>query len=143
MLSEALQRKEKCFYFASGAASGCFNCCFVLEEEIFWVGVPIVLWENGGVESWWPRELFEFYGERSGEVLLRTKLLRTKMMWYHVLAFLFVLVLFSLNDNWLLAKPLGLRRLLHGPGVLAKGFHHYQTISYGLPHRLAAEFFFF
>ena len=75
--------------------------------------------------------------------MLRAKLLRTKLMWHPVLAFLFIRVLFSFNDNWLLEKPLGLRRLLHGFGVLAKGFHHYQTISYGLPHRLAAEFFFF
>ena len=143
MLSEAFERKDKRFDFALRATSGCFDCCFVLEEEIFWVGFSIELRENGGVESGRPRELFKFYGERSCEVLLRAKLLQMKLMWHHVLTFLFIQVLFSFNDNWLLAKPLGLRRLLHGPGVLDKRFHHYQTFSYGLPHRLAAEFFFF
>ena len=142
VLSEALQRKEKCFYFASGAASGCFNCCFVLEEEIFWVGVPIVLWENGGVETWWPRELFEFHGEGRGEVLLWMKLLRMKVMWHHVLAFLLIRELFSFDENRLLAKPLRLRRLLHGSVVLTKGLHHNQTISNGLLHCLAAKFLF-
>ena len=44
MLSEALQREDERFYFASRAASGCFNGRFILEEEIFWVGVPIELW---------------------------------------------------------------------------------------------------
>ena len=143
MLSKALEREDERFYFACRATSGCFDGRFVLEEEIFWVGVPIELWENGGVQAWRPQELFELYGERRGEALLWSKLLRLNLMWHHILAFLFVRVLFSLNDNWLLAKPLGLRRLLHGPGVLAKRFHHYQTISYGLPHHLAAEFFFF
>ena len=81
MLSEALQREDKRFDFACRAASGCFDGRFVLEEEIFWVGFPIELWENGGVEAWWPRELFKFYGERCGEVLLWTKLLRTKLIW--------------------------------------------------------------
>ena len=52
MLSEALQREDERLYFACHAASGCFNGLFVLEEEIFWVGVSIELWENGGVESW-------------------------------------------------------------------------------------------
>ena len=142
MLSEALQRENECFDLARRAASSCFNGRFVLEEEVFWVGIPIELQENGGVEAWWPRELFEFYGERCGEVLLWMKLSRTKVMWHHVLAFLFVRVLFSFNENGLLAKPLRLRRLLHGSGVLAKGLHHYQTISNGLPHCLAAKFFF-
>ena len=85
MLSEALQREDKRFDFACRAASGCFDGRFVLEEEIFWVGVPIELRENGGVEAWRPRELFELYGERRGEALLWAKL-----MWHPVLAFLFV-----------------------------------------------------
>ena len=129
MLSEAFERKDKRFDFACRATSGCFDCCFVLEEEIFWVGFSIELRENGWVESGRPRELFKFYGERSCEVLLRANLLRTKLMWHPVLAFLVIRVLFSFNDNWLLAKPLRLRRLLHGPGVLAKRLHHHQTIS--------------
>ena len=54
MLTEALQREDERFYFACHAAPGCFDGLFVLEEEIFWVGVSIELWENGGVESWWP-----------------------------------------------------------------------------------------
>jgi len=95
---------------------GCFNGRFVLEEEIFWVGFPIELWKNGGVEAWWPRELFEFYREGSREVLLWMKLLRTEVMWHHVLAFLFVRELFSFDENRLLAKPLRLRCLLHWPG---------------------------
>ena len=138
MLSEALQQEEKCFYFACRAAPGCFDIRFVLNEEIFWVGFPIELWENGGVEAWWPRELFEFYGERRGEVLLWMKLSRTKVMWHHVLAFLFVRVLFSFNENGLLAEPLRLKRLLHGSGVLVKELHHYQTISKSLSHYLVA-----
>ena len=93
VLSEALQRKDKCFYFASSATSGCFDCRFVLEKEIFWVGFLIELWENGRVEAWRPWELLEFYREGRGGVLLWMKLLRTKLMWYHVLAFLFVRVL--------------------------------------------------
>ena len=143
MLSEAFQREDKCFYFACRAASRSFDGHFVLEEEVFRIGFPIKLRENGGVEVWWPRELFEFYGERRDEVLLWMKLLQMKMMWYHVLAFLFVRVLFSFNENGLLAKPLRLRRLLHRSGVLTKGPHHCQTISKGLPHGLAAKFFFF
>ena len=142
MLCEALQQEDECFDFACRSASGCFDGRFVLEEEIFWVGVPIELWENGGVEAWWPRELFEFYGERCGKVLQQTKLLRTKLMWHPVIAFLFVRVLFF-NESGLLPKPLGLRRLLHRSGVLTKGPHHCQTISKGLPHGLAAKFFFF
>ena len=124
MLSEAFERKDKRFDFACRAASGCFDCRFIIEDEIFWVGVPIELWENGGVEAWWPWEPFEFYGERCGEVLLM-KLSRMKVMWHHVLAFLFIRVLFSFYDNWFLAKPLRSRRLLHGRVVLAKRFHHY------------------
>ena len=44
MLSEALEREDKRFDFACRAASGCFDCRFVLEEEVFWVGVTIKLW---------------------------------------------------------------------------------------------------
>ena len=44
VLSEALQRKNECFDLASWAASGCFDGRFILEEEVFWVGVPIELW---------------------------------------------------------------------------------------------------
>ena len=108
-----------------------------LRRKSFWVGVSVELRENSGVEAWRTRELFELCGERRGEALLRSKL-----MWHHVLAFLFVRVLFF-NENGLLAKSLGLRRLLHGFRVLAKGLHHYQTISNGLPHCLAAKLFFF
>ena len=93
-----------------------------------------------GVEAWGPRELFEFYGEGRGGVLLWMKLLWAKLMWYHVLALLFVRVM--IFDDGLLAKPLRLRRLLHGFGVLAKGLHHYQTISKRLSHCLAAKFLF-
>ena len=117
MLSEALKRKDECFDFACRAASGCFDGRFILEEKIFWVGVFVELWENSGVEAWRPRELFELCGQRRAEALLRSKL-----MWHHVLAFLFVRVLFFFNDNGLLAEPMGLRHLLHGFGVLAKGF---------------------
>ena len=44
VLSKAFQRKDECFDLASRAASGCFDGRFVLEEEVFWVGVPIELW---------------------------------------------------------------------------------------------------
>ena len=142
MLSEALQREDKCFDFACRATSGCFDGRFVLEEKVFWVGIPIELRENGGVEAWGPRELFELCGERRGEALLRVKVLRSKLLWHHVLAFLFVRVLFFFNDNGLLAEPMWLRRLLHGSGGLAKGLHHYQTISNGLLHCLVAKLFF-
>ena len=125
MLSEAFEQEDKCFDFACRAASGCFDCHFVLEEEIFWVRFSIQLRENGWVESGRPRDLFKFYGERSCEVLLWAKLLRTKLMWHPVLAFLFIRVLFSFYDNWFLAKPLRSRHLLHGRVVLAKRFHHY------------------
>ena len=137
MLSETLEKKDNRFEFACQAASGCFDGRFVLEEEIFWVGVPIELWENGGVQAWRPQELFELCRERHGEALLRSRLLL-----HHELSFLFVRVLFF-NESGLLPKPLGLRRLLHRSGVLTKGPHHCQTISKGLPHGLAAKFFFF
>ena len=129
MLSETFEREDKRFDFACRAASGCFDCHFVLEEEIFWVGFSFELQENGGVESGRPRELFKFCGERSCEVLLRAKLLRMKLMWHPVLAFLFVRVPFFVDENGLFAKPMWLRHLLYGPGVLAKRLHHYQTIS--------------
>ena len=90
MLSEALQREDKRFDFACRASSGCFDGRFVLEEEVFWVGIPIELRENGGVEAWRPQELFELCRERRGEALLRAKVLRSKLLWHHVLAFLFV-----------------------------------------------------
>ena len=51
MLSEALQRKNEYFDLASRAASGCFDGRFVLEEEIFWVGVSVELQENSWVEA--------------------------------------------------------------------------------------------
>ena len=51
VLSEALQRENECFDLASRAASGCFDGRFVLEEKVFWVGIPIELRENGGVEA--------------------------------------------------------------------------------------------
>jgi len=85
---------------------GCFNGRFVLEEEIFWVGFPIELWRNGGVEAWWPRELFEFYRERCGDVLLWMELLRTKLVWHPIFAFLFVRIPFFVDENGLLAKPM-------------------------------------
>jgi len=59
MLREAFQRKNECFDLASWASSGCFNGRFVLEEEIFWVGFSVELWENSWVEAWRPREFFE------------------------------------------------------------------------------------
>ena len=86
------------------------------------------------------RELFEFYREGRGEVLL-WMLLRTKLVRYHILAILFVRVLIF-DEDGLLVKPLRLWRLLHASGVLAKGLHHHQTISNGLPHCLAAKFLF-
>ena len=93
MLSESLQREDECFYFASRATYGRFDGCFVLEEEIFWIRVPIELWEDGWVETWRPRDLFEFYGEGGGGVLLWVMLLWAKLVWYLVLVFLFVRVL--------------------------------------------------
>ena len=54
MLSEALERKDNRLDFACQAASGCFDGHFVLEEEIFWIGVSIELRENSGVEAWRP-----------------------------------------------------------------------------------------
>ena len=71
------------------------------------------------------------------EVFLWMKLSRMKVLWHHILAFLFVRELFS-NENGLLAKPLRLKRLLHGSGVLVKELHHYQTISKSLSHYLVA-----
>ena len=44
MLCEALQREDECFDFACRSTSRCFDGRFVLEEEVFWVGVPIELW---------------------------------------------------------------------------------------------------
>ena len=46
VVREALQRKDECFDLARRAASGCFDGRFVLEEEIFWVGVTVKLREN-------------------------------------------------------------------------------------------------
>ena len=125
MLCEALQREDECFDFACRSTSRCFDGRFVLEEEVFWVGVPIELWWDGEVEAWRPRELFEFDREGRGEVFLWMKLSRTKVLWHHVLAILFVRELFS-NENGLLVKPLRMRRLLHRSGVLAKRLHHNQ-----------------
>ena len=70
VVREALQRKDECFDLASRAASGRFDGRFVLEEEIFWVGVSVELRKNSWVEPWRPRELFELCRERCGEALL-------------------------------------------------------------------------
>ena len=137
MLSEAFEREDKRFDFACRAASGCFDCRFVLEEEIFWVGFAIELRENGGVESGRPRELFEFCRERRGEALLWSKL-----MMHRVLSFLFIRVLLFFDEDGLLEKPARLRRLLHGLQGLARGFQHCQAITDGLPHCFAAKLFF-
>ena len=142
MLSEALEREDQRFDFACRATSGCLDCCFVLEDEIFWIGVSVELRENSGVEAWRLRELFELCGERRGEVLLWMKLSRTKVMWHHVLAFLFVRVLLFFDEDGLLEKPVRLRRLLHGPRGLARRFQHCQTITDGLLHCFAAKLFF-
>ena len=85
VLSGALQRKNECFDLASRAASGRFVCCFILEEEIFWVGVSVKLWEDCWVEAWRPRELFELRRERRAKALLWPMLMR-----YYLFAFLFV-----------------------------------------------------
>ena len=69
MLCEALQQEDECFDFACRSTSGCFDGRFVLEEEIFWVGVSVELWKNSWVEAWSPRELFELYRKRRGEAL--------------------------------------------------------------------------
>ena len=108
VLSEAFKGKNECFDFACRAASGCFDGRLVLEEEIFWVGVSVELRENSGVEAWRPRELFELCREGRGEALLRTKL-----MLYHVLSFLFIRVLPFFDENGLLEKPMRLRCLLY------------------------------
>ena len=76
VLSEAFERKNEYFDFAYRAASGCFDGRFVLEEEIFWVGVSVELWKNSWVEAWRPQELFELCRERRGEALLRPVLMR-------------------------------------------------------------------
>ena len=138
MLSEALKRKDECFDFACRAASGCFDGRFILEETIFWVGVSVELWENSRVEAWRPRELFELCRVGRGEALPRTKL-----MLHHVLSFLFVRVLPFFDENGLLEKPMRLRHLLYSFKGLARRLHHYQVISDGLPHCLAAKLFFF
>ena len=64
------------------------------------------------------------------------------LMRNRVLAFLFIRVGIFLDENGLLAKPLGLRCLQHGLRGLARGLHHRQTIMDGLPHCLAAKLFF-
>ena len=110
----------------------------VLEEEIFWVGVFVELREDSWVETWRPRELFELCRKRRGEALLWSKL-----MLHHVLSFLFVRVLPFFDEDGLLEKPVRLRHLLHGFRGLARGLHHNQAISDGLPHCLAAKLFFF
>jgi hypothetical protein len=61
---------------------------------------------------WRPRDLFKFYGEGCGGILLWVMLLWAKLVWYHVLAFLFVRVL-VFDEGGLTAKPLRLRHLLH------------------------------
>ena len=78
--------------------------------------------KHGGHGTW---ELFEFYRERRGEVLLWMELLRTKLVWHPIFAFLFVRIPFFVDENGLLAKPLWLRHLLYGPGVLAKRLHYH------------------
>ena len=85
MLSEALQRKNECFDLACWTASGCFDCCFILEEEFFWVGVSVKLREDSWVEAWRPLELFEFCRKRSAKAFLRPML-----MWHYIFAFLFI-----------------------------------------------------
>ena len=85
MLSEALQQEEKCFYFACRAAPGSFDDRFVLEEEIFWVGVSVKLRDDCWVEAWGPWELFELCRERRAKALLWMML-----MWHYIFAFLFI-----------------------------------------------------
>ena len=59
--SEAPQGENKGFDLASCASTGCFDYRFILEEEFMWVGVSVVLWEDGRVEAWRPLELLEFH----------------------------------------------------------------------------------
>ena len=137
VLSEALQRKNECFDLAIRATSGRFDCSFILEEGIFWVGVSVKLREDCWVEAWRPRELFELCRERRGEALLRSKL-----MLHYVLSFLFIRVLVFFDEDGLLEKPARLVHLLRGLRGLARGFQHRQMITDGLPHCFAAKLFF-
>jgi len=54
VLSEALQRMNECFDLAGWTTSGCFDGCFVIEKEFFWVGVSVILREDSWVEAWRP-----------------------------------------------------------------------------------------
>ena len=115
VLSEALQRKNERFDLASWTASGCFDCCFILEEKFFWVRVSIKLREDSWVEAWRPLELFEFCQKRSAKALLRLMLMQ-----HYIFSFLFIRVQLFFDDNGLVAKPLGLRRLRHRLRVLPR-----------------------
>ena len=67
------------------------------------------------------------------------------LMRHHILAFLFIRVGIFLDENGLLAKPLGLRCLRHRLRGLARWLillHHRQMITDGLPHGLAVKLFF-
>jgi hypothetical protein len=87
MLSEALHQMNECFDLAGWTASGCFDGCFVPEEEFFWVGVFAILREDSWVEAWRPLELFEFCQKRSAKALLRLMLMR-----HYIFVFLFIRV---------------------------------------------------
>ena len=119
MLCEALQREDECFDFACRSTSRCFDGRFVLEEEFSWIGVSIILWENGRVEACRPLDLFEFHREGGAEA---SSVLPMLLLHHSVFAFFFARVHFFLDDDESWAKPDGLRGVrCDGRWFVAKG----------------------
>jgi len=113
VLCEAPQGENEGFDLAGGASSGCFNYRFVLEEEFSWVGVSVVLWEDGQVEAWWPLELFEFHRKRSDE----TSSVLPMLLLHH---FVFTLFFVGVHDgSW--ARPYRLRCVRRRRWLWARG----------------------
>ena len=102
VLCEAPQGENEGFDLASGTSSGCFDRPFVLVEEFSWVGVTIILWEDGRVEAWWPLELFEFRRKRGAEA---SSVLPMLLLHHSVFAFFFVGVHLFLDDDGSWEKP--------------------------------------
>ena len=103
--------KNEGFDLAGDASSGFFDCRFVLVEEISWVGVSVILREDGRFDALRLLELFELHRKRGGcRGLLVVADAATAS---YVFAFFFVGVQLFFNDDGSWAKPYNLRCVRH------------------------------
>ena len=111
--------KNDGFDLAGYASFGCFDCRFILVEEISWVGVSVILREDGRFDAWRLLELFELHRKRGGcRGLLVVADAATAS---YVFAFFFVGVQLFFNDDGSWEKPYNLRCVRHRRWFWARG----------------------